>query len=778
MSVSKITGKYFTANDREINTNCREGGKRLFGRADKNSGVFFSVVTICYNNMPSLTRVVDSVLAQSHRDFEYILVDGGSNDGSLEYLDSKSSELDYFISEPDEGIYDAINKGISFCKGDYIILIHADDILKADALYNAYKHLEIAKSDILFGDSIYIDKLFPVAFKPGRHYGEETILRGIAGPHEAAFVSSKTYDEIGGYDSTFDIAADHKFFRNCILKGKVINNIGKVVNYKEVGGDSFDKEKEFEENKRLLSEIFSSIDDGVCKELYSLKNYQKLSQQKLTSLYSMLDKTNLPATFYRVLSKTMVRINLGDSPNEASFGDNDLKAEKIIKSAIDSETIVLAIGKVKGISGGAERVLIELANELHKQGDKVTVVCADGKAGNTFYKLAKGIELLDLNEEPIKSFLDKSTDYQLVTELSQVIDKTPKEMMMIAAANIDIRASAASWNDFVNKYNTSNIFDKERIAEQLKSEIPLWLKSYGGNVSRWRSLLKLSKPKIVIPFMISCIQQVFLANRAHGVPLLLSNHNNPSRDYMTQDEWCPLGLDRMLRLYAVSSSKNALWLLKEYIDYLPPVCRKNAMVLENPISKATILPTYDARDNLLLAIGRYTKVKNFSFLIQVVIKLKRELKGWRLEIYGDGPERENLEKLVADNGLQDMVFLKSPTSNINEVYRRASVFLSSSTVEGFPLTLCEAMAHGVPSIGRGACSGVNSLVKDGYNGLLVDSTENYDLEIEPYSALLISLLRDKEKRVVMSKNAVTSMADYAPEIIYKKWSMAIDKALN
>lgn len=771
MDKGNVTGSYFTAKDREnVDRLFTEGGLRLKYENNTNGVPFFTVITIAFNNCKELERSVNSILSQKFQDFEYIVIDGGSSDGTVQFLENFEDKLHYYISEPDSGIYDAINKGLSFSQGQYILLIHADDILKSDALWRAHSFLESNPTDILLGDSIYIKDDFPVAFKPGRHYGEETILRGIAGPHEGAFVSSATYDTIGSYDASMGIAADHKFLRNCILKNKSIRCLDRVVNYKEVGGDSFDKGKEFSENKALLNEIFSSLDDDLIQTLYCLKNYQTISREKVKELYTSINQRNLPGYFYNVLSKALLRVMMGDSPFEAEYGDNNNKAKKILKDDVSSDSVVLAIGKIKGISGGAERVLVELANYLNKVGHDVVVVCADGKAGNLFYLLDEGISFIDLNEAPIAGYLDSKGQSEYLHELEDIINKAPADMLRLATADLSVRQCSSSWENFIQRDLENRDFCVDDGRLLLKEQKKQWLKKYQTNINRWRNFIKLTKPKVLVPFMISCIPQVFLANRACGVPLVLSNHNNPSRDYYTQDAWNPLEIDKLMRLYSVSSSAKSLWLLDEYIDYMPPVCRKNAMTLANPISPAEHVNPYSNREKVLLAVGRFTEIKNFQLLLHVVHSASEELKDWELHIYGSGPEKENLIDLSKTLGIAKLVKILPPTTEINEVYNSASVFLSSSLVEGFPLTLCEAMSHGLPVIGRSSCSGVNSLIFNNENGLLIDDSNN---EVSKYKLALLSLINDFDKRENMSRAAISSMRPYRPEIIYKKWLEAL-----
>ena len=88
-----------------------------------------SIITINYNNLEGLKRTVESVINQTSKEFEYIVIDGGSNDGSGAYIESKSEHIDYWVSEPDKGIYNAMNKGIAKASGEYLLFLNSGDHL-------------------------------------------------------------------------------------------------------------------------------------------------------------------------------------------------------------------------------------------------------------------------------------------------------------------------------------------------------------------------------------------------------------------------------------------------------------------------------------------------------------------------------------------------------------------------------------------------------------------------------------------------------------------------
>ena len=420
-------------------------------------------------------------------------------------------------------------------------------------------------------------------------------------------------------------------------------------------------------------------------------------------------------------------------------------------------------------------MLIELANHLSQADYDVRIICADGKPGYPFYQLDCGIDFIDINEAPLVDILMQGSIDKLAEELFSIIMKSPEEFLTLANAPKEIRSGCQGWEDLLQRLKNNNLNNLVVERESLINEIKPWLKQYAGNILRWRQLLRIIDPPVVIPFMISCIPQVFLANRGLKTRLILSNHNNPLRDYFDQDEWNSLGLDRLMRLFSVSSSSKSLWLLPNYISLMPPTCRKNAVVIENPIATPTVYNPYNSnRQKTLLAVGRYTNVKNFQLLIHVFSIAAPDIIGWQLKIFGDGPEKTNLKKLINHYGLEGQVHLLPPTPLIGQEYNKASLFLSSSKVEGFPLTLCEAMSYGLPAIGRISCSGVKHLIQPDINGYLIPNKN----EIDNYAKKICELVHAPEKRQELSTGARNSTKPYSPEIVYRKWKNVINSELN
>lgn len=777
---SLVTARYWVLSKREgENKELIEGGRRVENHTRRDGlRAKFSVISIAYNNEKTISRCIASVVNQSFRDFEYIIVDGGSKDGTLDILRSHSSLIDYYASEADTGIYNAINKALSLAHGRYILLVHADDFIRHDSLEAASAVIDETQCDIALGDALYIDKNgFPAAYKPARDYGEETVLRGIIGPHESAFVSSRVYNRMGGYDESYRIAADHKFFRNSVLNGFKFVRIGRVISYKELGGESFSKDKEIAENGRLLREIFPSISEADISVLYNLKNFRELSGDSCQELYSSLRKrADLPARYLRILSMSLLRIMMGDGLTQAGVEERKARISYYL-SPQKGDSIVLCVKKIKGIAGGAERVLIDLANHLVSRGRNVIVACADGVTGFPFYRLNEGVRFVDIKEPPVKEEFDSLVGAgfeKLRTDLEQVIDKSPEEFLKVASVPREIREECNGWGSLINHPFFLN-WSAEACREMLKMEIPAWIRRYGGDVMRWRLFFDRVKPQVIMPFMISCIQQVFLAHRGGSYRLLLSNHNNSLRDYYGQDEWDSSGIDRLLRFYSVSSAEKSHWLLDEYVKYLPPLCRRNAVVIQNPIAVPESKPLYQPRNKIILGVGRLTEVKNFQLLVRAFARIAGSVKGWKVRIFGEGPERYALDGLIEELGLKGRVEIMAPVRSLDCEYENAAIFVSCSLVEGFPLTLCEAMSAGIPCIGRKQCSGVNGLIQDCKNGFLI--FEEGEKEVAILADKLLELIRNDKLRESMSEAAWNSVKPFSSGNVFAKWDSVIDPML-
>jgi glycosyltransferase involved in cell wall biosynthesis len=171
----------------------------------------------------------------------------------------------------------------------------------------------------------------------------------------------------------------------------------------------------------------------------------------------------------------------------------------------------------------------------------------------------------------------------------------------------------------------------------------------------------------------------------------------------------------------------------------------------------------------ILAAGRLSAEKGFDLGIEAFAKVAGRHTGWSLQILGEGPERENLEKLVQDRGLQHRVDLPGWISDPSPMMRTADLFVLPSRYEGFPNALLEAMACGLPTISFRCESGPADIVRDGYDGLLVPPAD-----VEALAAAMDRLMSDHDERRRLAERAVDVRRRFSEELFFKRWEAVLD----
>jgi glycosyltransferase len=185
-----------------------------------------SIITITYNCKNTIAKCLDSMSNQTYDKIEYIIIDGGSTDGTLKVIESYSTIIDQFISEPDEGIYYALNKGIRIAKGEVIGFLHADDVFASNmTLYNIMNVFMSSKVDVVYGDIEILNNIEDIKPKRkwiSRKFHPSLLALGWMPPHTSLFVKSSLYSEFGNFDTSFSISGDYDFilrlFKNRELK--------------------------------------------------------------------------------------------------------------------------------------------------------------------------------------------------------------------------------------------------------------------------------------------------------------------------------------------------------------------------------------------------------------------------------------------------------------------------------------------------------------------------------------------------------------------------------
>ena len=242
-----------------------------------------SIITIVFNNAATVSDAVQSVLSQDYKDIEYIVIDGKSTDGTVEIIEKYGSLIDTFISEPDGGLYDAINKGIYLATGDVIGLLHSDDVFASDhVVSDIVQTIESRQVDCVYGDLDYVERAnmntIVRKWKSGP-YDRKNFIYGWMPPHPTFYVRKSCFEKYGSYDMTFGSAADYELMLRFMFKFDVsAAYLPEVMVKMRVGGKS---NASFKNRIMANSQDYRAwLKNGLKPKFYTriLKPLQKIPQ--------------------------------------------------------------------------------------------------------------------------------------------------------------------------------------------------------------------------------------------------------------------------------------------------------------------------------------------------------------------------------------------------------------------------------------------------------------------------------------------------------------------
>lgn len=181
-----------------------------------------AIITICYNDREGLARTFASVFGQSVHDIEYIVVDGGSSDGSVAFIQQHADRITHWTSEPDRGIYDAQNKGWHRASAPFVLFLNAGDTFAAPDVLERTVPLLIDGVDILYGDAQLADErgVYRVKRHP-RRMSSAWLMKEVVS-HSAQFIRRSVLERYDGYDTRYRIAADYALFAQAYWKGRAV----------------------------------------------------------------------------------------------------------------------------------------------------------------------------------------------------------------------------------------------------------------------------------------------------------------------------------------------------------------------------------------------------------------------------------------------------------------------------------------------------------------------------------------------------------------------------
>ncbi len=232
----------------------------------------FSVITVCFNAVKTIERTIMSVLNQNYGDLEYIIIDGNSIDGTQNIIKKYETAIDKWISEPDRGIYDAMNKGINLATGDVISFLNADDWYEEDVISKINQYFEKQETDMVAGWEYFIIDEKPVAIITSRYDLSRPYLSNTCN-QPSLFVKKKVFELIGGFNTELKYASDYEFVVRAWKRKTALLVVNDICTNFSAGGISnnealyLSRKESYEVAQSLLGEEYGT----EINNLYSIK---------------------------------------------------------------------------------------------------------------------------------------------------------------------------------------------------------------------------------------------------------------------------------------------------------------------------------------------------------------------------------------------------------------------------------------------------------------------------------------------------------------------------
>lgn len=269
-----------------------EGGLRLQGQIKSASldKPLVSIITVVYNGEKFIEQTIRSVVEQAYANIEYIIIDGGSNDGTINIIQQYATSIDYWRSEPDQGISDAFNKGILLASGDLVGLINADDWYEPSAIAEVVEEFNRSRSGVIYGNmQCWKGQQKDYLFKANYRF----LYQEMSLNHPATFVRRDVYTQYGGYDTSYQLAMDYELLLRFLGQGVAFSYMDQVLANLRWDGLS---DQRFAEGYR---EVKRAKDAQLGKSINHQLYYWR--QLAFTVLPRFLDKVGLSfvVKFYR-----------------------------------------------------------------------------------------------------------------------------------------------------------------------------------------------------------------------------------------------------------------------------------------------------------------------------------------------------------------------------------------------------------------------------------------------------------------------------------------------
>jgi glycosyltransferase involved in cell wall biosynthesis len=651
-----------------------------------------SVIVPMYNHEAFIDERIQSILNQSIKDIEIIVLDDCSKDKSIE--NAKYYEVDFRLKVTGNKInsgspFAQWKKGLSKAQADVVWIAEGDDACDNNFIETLLPYFDDELVNIASGKTVitnengipnptalepYLDSAYQDKYKNSfvidgyeevnQNFGAVCTLVNASG----LLIRKDSVDlSILHQASDFKMCGDWLIYLAALRGGKLAYDVStnnyfrrhsaSVVNKIE-GSDVYFNERykitefvfnNFNVTNKLVRRVFEAIDGEWARFKY------KHEDKQLIDLY---DKVVLSG-----------KVNIQESTKHIGLYVHGMLFSK----------------------GGIERLATDLANYFVEQGFKVTIYARSwGKESKPVYALYNNVQ--------VKGVFDETQQEQTICKLRKAL-----------------------------------LDDKVDVFIPMLSE---WL-----------------------------FTPIIEAAKYTGIPVIASEHNDP---WKIEELWWK----REERLNCFEQVEHIHLLLNKFSESLPLDAQSKISTIPNGIELPKSITPYAQREKLIVGIGRLAEQKRFDRLIEAVSLIKETLmdNGWRVEVYGEGHLRSDLQRQIEELGVADLVTLQGVTNDISTVLNQAAINIMPSEFEGFGIALVEAMAHGLPSIAFEECNGPNEIITN-KTGVLVSSVDALADELN-------QLIKNDKKRKIQSKNALFASKQYDKAKVFPLWIGMINKVLG
>lgn len=245
----------------------------------------FSIVTVTYNAGRVLEKTIQSVINQSYKNIEYVIIDGSSSDGTIEIIKKYEDKIAYWVSEPDEGLYDAMNKGLQVVTGDYIWFLNAGDVLKNENTVSELANIAMQNNipDILYGETDLMDLeghiLGERRLKAPEKLTWKSFRKGMLVSHQA-FVAKRSITS--DYDLQYRFSADFDWCIRCMKEANsIVNSHLRLVNYLYEGLTTSNRKASLKERYTIMCKYYGTFATTIRHIWFAVRFYWTKCTKKI-----------------------------------------------------------------------------------------------------------------------------------------------------------------------------------------------------------------------------------------------------------------------------------------------------------------------------------------------------------------------------------------------------------------------------------------------------------------------------------------------------------------